>query len=337
MKLLIIGEDAGTGIGGSLYRAALKQSLTPMLLNSNLASGTNALLRRIYWHALGRRPVRLRSFSERAVLAAVEHGADLVIATGLAPLDLPALMAMRAQGIKTANFLTDDPWNSAHRAPWFRRALPAYDSIFSPRRANIADLQNAGCRKVHYLPFGYDEDIFYRDPAASGASHDHYASDVYFAGGADRDRVPYLGALIGAGLEVHLHGGYWDRYEETRAYNRGHADASGVRRGLNGARIGLCLVRRANRDGNCMRTFEVPACGTCLLAEDTDEHREIFGREGEAAVFFSSVEQMVAKAKLLIGDDDYRRRIALAGHALITGGRNTYGDRLLEICSMAGT
>ena len=35
-----------------------------------------------------------------------------------------------------------------------------------------------------------------------------------------------------------------------------------------------------------MRSFEIAAVGGCLLAQDIDEHREIFGSEGEAVVYF---------------------------------------------------
>jgi hypothetical protein len=47
-----------------------------------------------------------------------------------------------------------------------------------------------------------------------------------------------------------------------------------------------CPVRRASRDGHIMRSFEIAAVGGCMLAQDIDEHREIFGSEGEAVVYF---------------------------------------------------
>ena len=53
------------------------------------------------------------------------------------------------------------------------------------------------------------------------------------------------------------------------------------------AKVNLCLVRRAKRDGHVMRSFEIAAVGGCMLAQDTDEHREIFGPEGEAVRLFS--------------------------------------------------
>lgn len=80
-----------------------------------------------------------------------------------------------------------------------------------------------------------------------------------------------------------------------------------------------------------MRTFEVPAVGACLLVEDTEEHREIFGADEEAAVFFSSKAEMVEKIRWLKERGDVRQRLAKSSHQLIAGGKNTYRDRLSNI------
>jgi spore maturation protein CgeB len=42
----------------------------------------------------------------------------------------------------------------------------------------------------------------------------------------------------------------------------------------------------SSRDGHIKRSFEIAAVGGCMLAQDIDEHREIFGSEGEAVVYF---------------------------------------------------
>jgi spore maturation protein CgeB len=82
-----------------------------------------------------------------------------------------------------------------------------------------------------------------------------------------------------------------------------------------------------------MRTFEVPAIGACMLTEDTSEHREIFGPEGEAVVYFSTVSEMVDKARWLLEHEKERQKLAQSAHLLITQGNNTYTDRLKTILS----
>ena len=68
-----------------------------------------------------------------------------------------------------------------------------------------------------------------------------------------------------------------------------------------------------------------------MLAEDTAEHREIFGDEGHAVVYFRTLEEMVTKVRWLLAHDEERQRLARTAHCLIVRGHNTYTDRLTEM------
>lgn len=327
-RLLIAGIDGGTAIGGSLLRAAKAQGIVSELADTQLAFGGPGLLRSASWHLLGKRPPRLAAYG-REVLARCERLApQAVLATGLAPLSADVLRRLGASGVRRINFLTDDPWNPAHSAAWFHEALPNYDVVYTPRRANMADLARAGCRAVRFLPFAFDPDIFYPPVAAEQDRAPMAASDVVFAGGADTDRIGYLQALADSGLSVALYGGYWENVRGLRALHRGMLAPDDLRHALASAKVGLCLVRRANRDGNCMRTFEVPAVGTCMLAEDTPEHREIFGDDGAQVLYFRTAAEMVERCRLLCEDEALRMRLAAAAHAAIAAGGHTWSDRL---------
>jgi spore maturation protein CgeB len=331
MKLLIVGSSGGTHLGGTFLKVAKNLNLDPQLINRDLAYTAPKWLKTFNWHFRGRYPSQLRTFSQEIIQHCRSFSPQLLLTTGIAPINYVALGEIGAMGIKRLNFLTDDPWNQAHYAPWFFQALPYYDIVFSPRRGNIGELLTAGCPRVEYLPFGYDEDLFYPPDSLNPSTPD---ADMVFAGGADRDRVPYMYALIQSGINLALYGNYWERYPETKAYTRGQADVPTLRRVIKSAKISLCLVRRANRDGNCMRTFEVPAVGSCMLTEDTPEHREIFGQEGEAVVYFNTVTEMVEKTHWLLNHDQERQRLAQNAHLLITQGQNTYGDRLKTMLSI---
>ena len=84
-----------------------------------------------------------------------------------------------------------------------------------------------------------------------------------------------------------------------------------------------------------MRTFEIPAIGACMLTEDTEEHREIFGEDGKAVVYFKSVDQMLEKTKFLLNNESERRRLAREANHLIVSGKHTYKDRLVTMLEMA--
>src|SRR5262249_16849505 len=133
---------------------------------------------------------------------------------------------------------------------------------------------------------------------------------------------------------VALYGSYWERFPETRPCARGHADAGQLRRVLGRAGVVLGLGRRANRDGHVMRSFEVPPIGACLLAECTEDHLGLFGKEGEAVLYFRDPDDMLAKLRRLLANDPERRRLAAAAHQRITSGGHTYRDRLATMLGL---
>lgn len=292
------------------------------------------LVRQFNWRLRGHRPPRLKRFSQAVVDACRDFRPAVMIVTGTVPVTSNALQAIRAAGTKCVNYLTDDPWNPGIKARWLLEALPQYDVIYSPRRANLDDLRRIGCR-AEYLPFGYDPAIHFPD-APPPERRTEFECDVLFYGGADRDRVPYIEALARHGVNVHLYGGYWNRYRALRPMYRGHADPQTLRWAVAGANVVLCLVRRANRDGHVMRTFEVPAMRGCMLAEDTAEHREIFGPDGEAVVYFRDSDDMVERVDRLLADEKTRRSLAANAHDLICGNQNTYADRLRSMLNHVG-
>jgi spore maturation protein CgeB len=134
--------------------------------------------------------------------------------------------------------------------------------------------------------------------------------------------------LIDAGLEVALFGRYWDRYSKTRPYWRGIAGQEAIRSASAAARICLCLVRRANRDGHTMRSFEAAAIGGCLLVEDTTDHRALFGRNDHAVRYFRSIPEMIHQAKHLVANADIRNRLSLHLRQTFDWERHSYAERL---------
>jgi spore maturation protein CgeB len=326
--LLIVGNRGGTNVGGSLEDACKGIAVTRLIESRRSMEGP-LLLRALSWRLAGKRPVRLRAFGDEVVADCRRSRPEVLLATGIAGLDASALRQIGELGVRRALYVTDDPWNPAHRANWFLKTLPHYDRIFTTKRATIADLQAASPAEVSFLPFAYDPRFWHPSPAVAEA--DGIDSDVMFAGGADKDRVPYIEALADAGFRIALYGEFWQRFPATRSLTRGQADAETVRRAVLKTKVALCMVRRANRDGHAMRTFELPASGGCMLTEYTEEHREIFGEEGRAVVYFRTIAEMVEKTAWLIGNADERRRLALAALDLITRGGHTYRDRMLTI------
>lgn len=326
-RLLLVGNPEEVHVGAHLRRAAEELGYRMHFCDIREAWAGAAWWRKVNWHLRSHRPARLDLFSRSLEAACEQFRPDCLLSTGLAPVDADALQRIGSINVRRMNFLTDDPWNPAHHAPWFLRTVPLYDCIFSPRRVNLNDLRRAGCPDVRYMPFAYEPAIHFPEAPAANERPEP-ASDLLFAGGADLDRLPWMHALIDAGVRPALYGGYWDRDSKTAPFARGICGADVIRKAVAAAAICLCLVRRANRDGHAMRTFELAAMQACILAEDTEEHREILGPEGEAAIFFRSSGEMIEKSRWLLDHPADRIRLAASARTRIVAGRNTYADRL---------
>ncbi|MBF2004228.1 MAG: glycosyltransferase [Chlorogloeopsis fritschii C42_A2020_084] len=334
MYLLLVGGSGGTNIGDALFKAAEECNIETSFINFQIAYEAPKLVKRVNWYFRGKRPAKILEFSKNIIQICSERQPNFLLTTGIAPIHSGALQEIGKRGIQRLNFLTDDPWSRFHYAPWFLKALPDYDVVFSPRRANIPDLLKAGCTKVEYLPFGFNPELFFPESEITQEEKQRFSCDILFVGGADRDRIPYIYSLIQAGLKIHLYGAYWERYRETKAHIQGYADPRTLRLATGNCKIALCLVRRSNRDGHVMRSFEIPAIGACMLTEDTQEHREIFGEEGKAVVYFKTIPEMVEKANWLLKHDSERLRLAQSAHLLITKNKHTYKDRLAKILNV---
>ncbi len=130
-----------------------------------------------------------------------------------------------------------------------------------------------------------------------------------------RERLLRQGPVAAAVGDLKVWGGYWDFLRDGRwsprrqlilgqlaggepfrihrddrlasAWQGGEIYADDYARALSGSRIGLGFLRQVCPDRHTTRTFEIPACGTLLLADRTDEHLGFF-EEGQEAEFFGS-------------------------------------------------
>lgn len=331
---LIVGSSTGTGVGGSLFRGAIDLGWNVVFQESARAHARNRLVRRLFWTLRDKRPLFLARFERETIDLCGRLRPSVVLCTGCVPLRRAAVRALRSLGASVRIFLTDDPWNGIVCSHWFREALTEFDIVFSPRKSTNPDLARLGSRIVRYVPFGYDDRYFRRLADDELERFRRLTSwRCFFAGGADRERVAVVEVLLRAGVSVGLFGGYWDRYAGTKPYARGFCPAEDLAGYMQACELNLCIGRQANRDGHAMRSWEVPAAGGVILAENTEDHRAMFGEEGHSALFFSNPGEMVSQARRIIAKPAESRAMAERAFFRITNGRNTYRDRVQTMLS----
>ena len=327
-KLLLIAQFSPSDVGTHLELAAREAGISVEQIDSSEGFGRLRSYRRIARKILGDWPQHALRFNRR-VRRRLEGG-DIrwLLTSGKAPVLARTVRHASSLGVRTINYLTDDPSNPSIGTWWYRRALVDYSVLASPRSATLQELSLQFGGDVRHVQFGYGSKAHF---PATGIAEDEGDGDVLFVGYGDRDRIPFFLALHRAGIRPVLFGGGWERNRVLRAYYRGMADLEQQRALYSSVPVSICLVRRANRDEHVMRTFEAAAMGACLLMESTSEHREIFGPDGECVLYFDSLSSMVKACERLLADEALRQELRANVLRRMRLGSHTYGDRLARI------
>lgn len=230
-----------------------------------------------------------------------------------------------ATGAPVVNLQTDNPLAGRVREPRLLEALPAYDLVTAWSEPLAAGLEEAGARRVTVLPFAYDPELYAPEP------REEPRHDVVFVSSASAERVEHVRAL--EGLDIALSGARW------RRMTRGTPLASSVLPGSHwgraaaglyrAARVGINVLDPQNLIGHNMRTWELPATGTPMVATRTPDHERLFGDRG--ALLFESPAEMRAAVDRLLADAAERDAVGAAGLAAVREG--TYRARARELVS----
>ncbi|MFH0965715.1 MAG: glycosyltransferase [Planctomycetota bacterium] len=288
------------------------------------------LLRRLEFHcSLGRLNRDLRDFAAAASPNVVWVDKGLCVRKD-------TLAAIRdATHALLVHYNPDDPFadrSLRRRLLWrtFVSAIPLYDLHFVPRVENVADYAQRRARKVVRFHRGYHPALHRRLPPGPWCAPP-YLSDVCFPGAFEPQRRNDLLFLLRSGAPLTIWGRTWRTSRRLAPFSDHFIPRTPLGEEyvqvINGAGICLNFLRRANRDRENSRTFEIPACGTFLLGERNDEQLALF-EEGKEAEFFSSREELLDKARFYLAHDDARRRLADAGCARCLSSPYSYRDRL---------
>jgi len=339
VRILYVGS-IGPRNTGSFRIAALKRlghNVRGLDLNPYLSEG-GPLRSRIRYRALIGSTV---SRYNRDVLAAVaDFCPDLVWFEKASFAWRKTIFQIRARGIFTIHQNDDDPFGPRRDPGWrlILEALPEYDLHLLPRRVSLEEYRNAGARDVFWFIPAH-ESTFY-PPPESWSDVDR-TIDVSFIGFPHDKRPRYMRELWERhGIRTLVWGdSRWGRGfpraklpAEVRRelYQGGSLTYDQFRETIWRSRINLGFCSNLNRDEFSGRSFQIPASGGFLLAEDTPGHREMF-TDGQEAVFFNSIDDCAEKIRRYLPDEEARLRIAKAGQLRSAASGYDYDSRVAEV------
>lgn len=246
------------------------------------------------------------------------------------------LRALKARTLaKVVGYNNDDPFSP--RYPWhfwrhFRRGIPFYDHIFCYRQKNIAEYAALGYAKTSLLRSYYVDALNKPVPAAK-----KYACEVLFIGHYEDDgRDRAISLLMDNGLNVKLFGTGWDKSVLSGKfgpvkplYNADYNLA------ICSAKMALVFLSKLNNDTYTRRCFEIPATGTAMVSEYTEDMATLF-EPGKDAMFFHTPAELLKTVQDLLGDPKTLAAVGKAGRARLLRDGHEVTDRAREILVALG-
>lgn len=230
-----------------------------------------------------------------------------------------AVRAIQSMGAVAVNFYPDVSVTT--HGGLLPKTLPLYDWVFTTKTFGISDMKDMlGIDRASFLPHGFDPEV-HRPLDLSDDDRRSLDCDVSFIGTWSpkkqrilkliRDRLPQA--------SLRIWGNQWEqaRGELPSAIEGRPLVGLEYAKALVASKINLGLLSEvrsgASRgDQITSRTFHIPATGSFMLHERTDELAAYF-REGEECGAFDSDEELLQKIVYYLEHDDERRAVGEAG------------------------
>ena len=208
---------------------------------------------------------------------------------------------------------TADPAFTVHTSRHFNQAIKFYDLCITNKKYEMKKYKDFGANEVLFNYQEADADRYHNVADINSCSR----HGAIFVGHCEEDYVQTLSWIEDVDPHLQIHGNGWIKGTKNIVNLGKKVRSEGVwadeyPEALASAKIGLGLLCKAYPDQFTTRSFEIPAAGTMLLAERTQEHMEIFVEDVEA-VFFSGRQELREKLSKYLKDDQLRSDVARAG------------------------
>jgi spore maturation protein CgeB len=358
MKILYLG-DIGPGQTCLMRMRALERLKHQILGVNTVAPWRNASWLQRQTQRRFHRGSVVNEINRLVLAEAREFKPDLIWADKQEFLRIETLHELRKLGPRLLHF-TPDPYFTLtwKRTPLMDESVGAFDILVYCKSYEREEYEALNQQTI-YMPLGYCDKTHRPFPS----SDPKWQCDLGFLGGWEPRREEFLSPIVEANIDLKIWGGYWDFLKDGKwtlrrkiildqlaggvPYNihfhpelaarwqGGEVYGDDYARALSGAKIGLGFLRKVCPDQHTTRTFEIPACGSMLLADRTPEHQEFF-EEGKEADFFDSKEELTEKVRFYTTNERARADLASKGRQRCVDGRYAYVHRMADALAEMG-
>lgn len=204
----------------------------------------------------------------------------------------------------------------SNASAFFNRSIPVYDLCITTKRVEIDLYKQKGVKKLHFTTQGYN-------PLVHKPFHTFdQKQGVVFIGLNEPSRERIITSLLENAVPVILGGSNWNKFVKKhnhikdlsflgeKVYSEAYAQA------LSGSLVGLGLLSKRFKELHTTRTFEIPACGTALISERTQDTVSFF--DDSEAIFYKNEGELITQIKYYLKHQDKLEEITKNGYRKVT-------------------
>lgn len=329
MNILYIApysEGSTSKMRGQYLRQILKADQFKVIDTQIPINHTNKIFRSIGWrYKTGPLIKNVNQYIFNALQGQFSY--DLVWVDKGVFIQPSTIQLLKKHSAKLVHF-TPDPAFTYHRSKLFNAAVPLYDYCVTTKSYEVEYYQSHGANPI-VCSQGYD-------PLIHKPYHSFNEKEgIVFIGHKEEEREEILSMLLEKGIRITLAGINWESFA-----NRHKSKSNLIYKGkgifgtdygkeISKAKLGLGLLSKWVPEFHTTRTFEIPACGTALVTERTNEIAQWFNND--EVIFFDDAKDIVEKVCYALNSDSYLHQISTRGYTKVTNGKYDYRGILEEI------
>ena len=243
----------------------------------------------------------------------------------------PEIIKQLRHQTKKLIHITPDPAFLYHRSRFFNESVKYFDVCVTTKSFEIELYQKFGARNTYYLTQGFDKNI--HRPHIEFESKKY---DVCFIGHFEKERSELIQLLIDNDVRVVLAGIKWQSFVEKNAnkkliYFGSHVAGHDYARLISESRLGLGLLSKWIPEKHTTRTFEIPACKTCLVTESNDEIDNFF--LDTECIKFKDATDCLKLVKSYLQTPEKIKEVSELGFNRVIKDRRDYESQIFDLCN----
>jgi spore maturation protein CgeB len=264
-------------------------------------------------------PFLVDDYQKALIDAAIRFKPEMLFIYKGSYVKAETIAQIKRLGATAVNVYPDIGFSS--QSPYLEAAMRQYDIVFTSKSFRLQYMKNTlGVSNAVFMPHAFDPEVHYPAPLEP-EEWTRYASDVALIG----TWSPKKGALVEhlcvsiPDMVLKVWGNQWERASPVLAGALQGGSLTGLEyaKGVRATKIALAPLVESPSDSTegdktTARTFEIPAIGSFMLHERTEEATGFF-EEGRECEMYGDRDELVAKIRYYLGHERERKSIARAG------------------------